>query len=294
MTRFSAIGLGEILWDILPDGKKLGGAPANFAYHVASLGHSGIPISRIGDDALGRETLAELENHDVSTKYISVDPIHPTGTVDAAIDDHGIATYTFPDNVAWDFLDFDVTTLSLAATADTLCFGTLAQRSEVSRKAIHSFLAAAPTALKIYDINLRQDFFSPELIKASLSLADVLKINDDELRLVTEMLSLPSDEQAALQSLITQYDLTLAVLTRGGNGSFILSTNDSSDLPGQPATIVDTIGAGDSFTAAMALAYLSGKSLDKINRYATTVAAYVCGQAGAMPRMPRYLQIPTE
>lgn len=291
MPKLTAIGLGEILWDVLPEGRKLGGAPANFAYHVNALGGTGIPVSRIGDDSLGRETMAELTEHDISTDHISIDPAHPTGTVDAAIDSQGVATYTFPDDVAWDFLTFNEPTMTLAPVADAICFGTLAQRSRTSKQAIHTFLKGAPQALKIYDINLRQEFYSSNRIRTSLALADVLKINDDELKLVADMFCLPSDERAALRTLVSRYDLKLAVLTRGSEGSLILSPNGESDLPGQPTTIIDTIGAGDSFTAAMALAYLHGKSLDEINRYATHVAAYVCGQAGAMPTMPEDFRI---
>ena len=291
MQQFTAIGVGEVLWDVLPDGKKLGGAPANFAYHINALGGIGIPVSRIGDDELGREALAILNDHHVSTDHISVDAEHPTGTVDAAIDAAGVATYTFPDDVAWDFLSFDKSTHELVAGADAVCFGTLAQRSSVSQAAIHSVLGAASRSLKIYDINLRQDFYTQDRIATSMTVADVLKINDDELALVSEMFALPGDEKTALQALLVQYDLTLAVLTRGGDGSLILSKNDISDLSGQPTEVVDTIGAGDSFTAAMTLAYLHGQSLNEINRYATRVASYVCGQAGAMPAMPDELRV---
>lgn len=291
MAPFTAIGLGEILWDVLPDTRMLGGAPANFAYQVNSLGGLGIPVSRIGDDALGRETLAVLDAHGVITKHISLDPEHPTGTVDAAIDANGVATYTFPDDVAWDFLTFDETTLALAATVDAICFGMLAQRCPTSRAMIHRLLRNAPQALKIFDINLRQDFYAPDRIRTSLSLADVLKINDDELRVLSAMFSLPAGERKALETLICRHDLTLAVLTRGDRGSLLMSRDSVSDLPGQPTQIKDTIGAGDSFTAALALAYLHDKSLDEINRYATRVAAHVCGQAGAMPTMPDDLRI---
>lgn len=287
----TGIGLGEILWDVLPDRKMLGGAPANFAYHFSSLGGTGIPVSRIGDDDLGRETLAVLQEHGIPIEHISIDPGHPTGTVDATVDAAGVATYAFPDDVAWDFLVFEQPTLALTSQADVICFGTLAQRAPVSRKTIHGFLGAAPDALKVYDINLRQDFYSPEIIRESLAVADVLKINDDELRMVTNMFSLPQDEREGLNALLQAHDLKLAVLTRGDKGSLVLSPDSVSDLAGRPAAIVDTIGAGDSFTAALALAYLHGMDLDETNRYATRVAAYVCGQAGAMPVMPDELRI---
>lgn len=285
MSSFLAIGLGEILWDVLPEGKKLGGAPANFAYHVNQLGGTGIPVSRIGDDANGHEALSILVDNGLNIDAISIDPTHPTGTVDACVDENGVATYTFPDDVAWDFIEIDDEGMALASKADAICFGTLAQRSPNSRKAIQAFLKNAPNALKIYDINLRQDFYSSCLIRSSLKLANVLKINDDELRMVTEMFSLPKGEHRAMSALLKEYDLKLAVLTRGSEGSLIISPDEMSDLPGKPTDVVDTIGAGDAFTAAMTMAYLNGKELDEINRYATSVAAYVCCQVGAMPKM---------
>lgn len=291
MKQFLAIGIGEILWDVLPDARLLGGAPANFAYHVNALGGAGIPVSRVGNDALGVEALSILATSGLNIDAVSVDPAHPTGTVDARINVDGVATYVFPDDVAWDFITLDENARSLAARADAICFGTLAQRSRVSRAAIHDFLRAAPGALKVYDINLRQNFYSPAIITASLELADVLKINDDELAILIDMLSLPQGEQDALKTLMDRHGLTLCVLTRGDKGSLILSSDAISDLPGQSVEVADTIGAGDSFTAAMTMGYLSGWTLDEINRHAAKVAAYVCGQAGAMPAMPEGLRI---
>lgn len=291
MSIFTGIGLGELLWDVLPDGKQLGGAPANFAYHFSGLGGHGTPVSRIGDDELGREALQILSEHQVPVEHISIDSSHPTGTVDASLDEQGVATYSFPDDVAWDFLSLEESTMSLAVKADAICFGTLAQRSEVSKAAIHSFLQSAPQALKIYDINLRQNFYSKETILASLNIADILKINDDELGVAQEMFSLPAEEESALRVLLKEYDLKFAVLTRGSEGSLILSPERRSELAGRPTKVVDTIGAGDSFTAAMALAILKGLDLSEVNEYATQVAAYVCGQSGAMPKLPASLQL---
>lgn len=289
MRQFKAIGIGEILLDMLPSGKKLGGAPANFAYHVNGLGGVGIPISRVGNDELGQKALSLLAENRVSTEYISKDPDHPTGTVEVSVDSSGVATYTFPDDVAWDFLAPASKAMDLARSVDAICFGTLAQRNSVSREAITALLSEADQALKIYDINLRQHFYSKDTIEASLDMADVLKINDEELAVVIDMLSLPVDQREALETLISHYDLELAVLTRGAEGSLLISPEEVSDLPGQPTEIVDTIGAGDSFTAAMVIAFLAGKPLDEVNRYATTVAAYVCTHPGAMPVMPKEL-----
>jgi len=291
MPRLTAIGLGEILWDVLPDRSTLGGAPANFAYHVNALGGVGVPLSRIGDDDLGRRTLDALGEKNVSTAHLSLDPDHPTGTVLAELDADGVATYTFPDDVAWDFLAPTGADLDLAARADIICFGTLAQRSPAARRAVRTVLRRAPLALKIFDANLRQRFWDSGTIRASLALADVVKINDVELDVLTDIFCLPRDPRAAMDTLIRRYGLKLAVLTRGPNGSLVVSPRDASDLPGQPARIADTIGAGDAFTAAMALAYLNGFDTDRINRYAARVAARVCSLPGAMPDMPDELRI---
>jgi fructokinase len=291
MHPILAVGLGEILWDVLPQTRLLGGAPANFAYHVNALGGAGVPVSRVGDDDLGREALSLLVCLGLNIDAVSLDPDHPTGTVDARVDADGVATYVFPDDVAWDFLTLDQSALTLAANADAICFGSLAQRGEISRRSIHRFLSAARKGLKVFDINLRQDFYSPETLAASLDAADVLKINDAELDVVACLFSLPPGEQPALRALMERHGLDLAVLTRGDKGSLVLSPDTVSDLPGEPVKVVDTIGAGDAFTAALVLGHLKQWPLDKINRYAAKVAAHVCGQSGAMPEMPRELRL---
>jgi fructokinase len=274
----------------MPHDRTLGGAPANFAYHVNALGGTGVPVSRVGGDDLGRETLALLSDRGVTVEHVATDPDHPTGTVLAELDRDGVAHYTFPDHVAWDFLAPDRAALDLAARADAVCFGTLAQRSPVSRRAVRTLLRAASDALKIYDVNLRRDFYDSGIIRASLGLADVLKLNDAELGVLTDMFCLPKGERDALDVLMRRYDLKLAALTRGGNGSLLVAPGGSSDLAGRPVKIVDTIGAGDAFTAAMALAFLDGASLDEVNRYAAEVAGFVCGRQGGMPEMDRSLR----
>ncbi|WP_319583022.1 carbohydrate kinase [uncultured Pseudodesulfovibrio sp.] len=291
MQPILAVGLGEILWDVLPQTRLLGGAPANFAYHVNALGGAGLPVSRVGDDDLGREALSLLVCRGLNIDAVSLDPDHPTGTVDARVDADGVATYVFPDDVAWDFLSLDQSALILASNADAVCFGSLAQRSEISRRSIQRFLGEAKKALKVFDINLRQDFYTPEILATSLDAADVLKINDAELDIVTSLFDLPPGEQPALRALMERHGLELAVLTRGDKGSLILSPETVSDLPGEPVEVVDTIGAGDSFTAALVLGHLKQWPLDKINRYAAKVAAHVCAQPGAMPEMPRELRL---
>jgi fructokinase len=291
MQPILAVGLGEILWDVLPGTRMLGGAPANFAYHVNALGGAGVPVSRVGDDDLGREALSLLVCRGLNIDAVSLDHEHPTGTVDARVDAEGVATYVFPDDVAWDFLTLDTCALTLASNTDAVCFGSLAQRAETARRAVHRFLDAAQKALKVFDINLRQDFYTPETLAASLDAANVLKINDAELDAVTSLFSLPQGEQPALRALMERHGLGLAVLTRGDKGSLLLSADTVSDLPGEPVEVVDTIGAGDAFTAALVLGYLKQWPLDEINRYAARVAAYVCSQPGAMPEMPGELRL---
>lgn len=284
---FKAAGIGEILWDMLPNGKKLGGAPANFAYHFKALGGESITISRVGDDPLGREALNILEKHDLDISAVTIDPQHPTGQVDVTVDTAGVASYEFPDTVAWDFIEANEAARSALPALDAVCFGTLAQRSETSRRSIQTLLRQLPKkTLKVFDINLRKDFFSKKIILNSLELADVLKINDDELDVVAPLVGLRGDQQTVLQKLAKQHSLTLGVLTRGGEGSLLVTTDQVSDFAGVATQVIDTIGAGDSFTAALALAWLRGEPLDAINRYASEVAAYVCTQAGAMPPIP--------
>jgi len=291
MPQFTAIGLGEILWDVLPDRRTLGGAPANFAYQVNALGGIGVPLSRVGDDALGREALAQLAARGVTTSHVSMDPDHPTGTVLAELDPEGVATYTFPNDVAWDFLAPTEPDLALAATADAVCFGTLAQRSPTARRGVLEVVRAATRALRIYDVNLRQDFWDSGRIRASLHLADVLKINDAELAVLSDIFCLPRNERDALDTLLRRHDLKLAVLTRGAAGSLIVSPHETSDLPGRKTPVADTIGAGDAFTAALALAWLHGWKTADLHRYAADVAAEVCTRPGAMPDMPPALKI---
>ncbi len=287
MGTFKAAGIGEILWDMIPGGRKLGGAPANFAYHFKALGGESITISRVGNDDLGREALRILEAHALDTSAVTIDPSHPTGRVDVSIDNQGVASYEFPDNVAWDFIEANEAARVVLPELNAVCFGTLAQRSEVSRQAILELLRELPkTALKIYDINLRKNFFSKEIIRESLHLSDVLKLNDDELEIVGPMFNLQGDQQSMLAGLVDMFSLKLGVLTRGGKGSLLLTPDNISNFKGIAVRVNDTIGAGDTFTAAMALAWLKGRPLDEINRYASETAAYVCTQAGAMPPVP--------
>ncbi|MCP4601060.1 MAG: carbohydrate kinase [Proteobacteria bacterium] len=290
MSNLLAVGIGEVLWDILPNGRKLGGAPANFAYHVNALGGRGIVVSRVGDDNLGREALDILTSRGLDTDKISIDPAHPTGQVLVDLDEQGVATYTFPDDVAWDFLHDE--TGERIERIDAVCFGSLGQRNSTSRETIRGFLrSCGENTLKVFDINLRQDFHSPKLVDESLKLANVLKINDEELAVMAEYLELSGNEQELVAALLERYNLKMCALTRGDKGSLLLSRDDISDNPGIPVKVIDTVGAGDAFAAAMVLGVLSGWKLDRINEYATHIASHVCSMPGAMPNMPTKLGI---
>lgn len=279
------IGLGEILFDIVGNSEELGGAPANFAYHAARLGADSFIVSTIGDDERGQRALAELQARNLRTDCITVGEGLETGYVRADVDTAGIATYLFPDDIAWDNMRLNEKAMQVAVRGDGVCFGTLAQRSEVSRKVIHRFLDMVPSnALKVYDINLRQDFYSAEIILRSLEHADILKLNDDELPVVARLLKIAGEPLGMLQNLTTVFNLRLAVLTRGGQGSLLVSPEGVSDHPGADIKeLKDTIGAGDAFTASTLISLLSGDDLDTINEKANKVAAEVCGHRGAMP-----------
>ena len=290
-ARPVVIGLGEVLWDLLPAGKQLGGAPANFAYHAHTLGAEALVFSRVGNDAPGREILDRLSGLGLRTDGITMDSTTPTGTVSVALDAQGQPTFTIHENVAWDFIEAGDGILREAARADAICFGTLAQRHPVARAAIRAVLdAAPPTALRIFDINLRQHFWSRELIVESLQLADVLKLNDEELPTLARLLGLAGDESSLLRQLAARFDLKAVALTKGAKGSSLLADGELVNCPGSRIAIADTVGAGDSYTAALALGLLAGHEPERIIEFAHQVADYVCTQPGATPPMPAHLR----
>lgn len=291
MSEDLVVGLGEVLWDVLPAGEKIGGAPINFAYHVNALGGRGVPVSTLGDDERGRRALEELKKRDLPLDAISIDLEHPTGYVQANVDEAGVAKFVFPDDVAWDNLRLNARAMEYAGEARVVCFGSLAQRSTVSREAIRLFLDSAPGALKVFDLNLRQNFYSQVIIEPSLFRADILKISDDEFPVLAKMFGVEGATKDALGVFVERFDLQLSVLTRGGEGSLLLGKDDCFDHPGVATTLSDTIGAGDSFTASTILGYLLGHSLEQISDHANRLAAYVCTQAGAMPRIPEELRL---
>lgn len=294
MDRLLLIGLGELLWDVLPEGEQLGGAPANFSYHAAALGAEGLVVSTVGNDERGERALRELAGRGLSTAGIAVSDGWPTGYVEAELDDRGVASYHFPDDVAWDHLIVNEAAEAAARRAAAVCFGSLCQRCAESRRAMQRFLGLLPApALKIFDVNLRQHFYSEEVLHASLDRADVVKLNGDELPVVAGLFRLAGDPREQLQQLVRLFGLRLAILTRGGGGSLLVAAAEISDHPGAAADLADTIGAGDSFTAAVAVGLLLGLPLAEISERANRLAAFVCSRSGAMPAIPEeYRLIP--
>lgn len=279
------VGLGEILWDVFPDRKVLGGAPTNFAYHATQLGFNGYALSAIGDDALGKEIISSLEEKKLN--YLIKTTAFPTGTVQVTLSGEGIPQYEICENVAWDNIPFTEHTENLAKQCVAVCFGSLAQRSKTSRETIKRFLHLTPeNCLKIFDINLRQHFYSQNVIEESLAVADVLKINEDEIKIVAEMFHLSAmSEKEICRHLLRHFDLQMLILTKGTEGSSVFTPNEESYLPTPKVEVADTVGAGDSFTAAFVAAFLSNKSIKVSHQIAVEVSAYVCQQFGAMPEL---------
>jgi fructokinase len=285
---FKIVGLGEVLWDVLPTGKELGGAPANFAYVSKQLGNHGIVASRVGNDKNGREILQGVESKGVDVSHIQTDPEYQTGTVKVSLE-NGQPSYEITKTVAWDFLELNEDWNDLAKTCDAVCFGTLAQRNAVSRHTIQEFMKLVKTdCLRIFDVNLRQNYFSPDVIKDSLNLANVVKLNHEELPKLSEMFAINSlNEMEQAKRLCGKFKIKFMCLTRGGNGSLLLTEDETSEHCGIKVEIADTIGAGDSFTAAMSHGILRGWNLDEINVFANKVGAFVASQTGAMPDFPK-------
>ncbi len=295
MTKRSVlVGLGEVLWDVFPEGPKFGGAPANFACSSAELsGQSAdvFMVSGVGNDDLGRRAISALRDHGVSAQHVAASKF-ATGRVDVKLDAAGIATYQFAEDVAWDHLTWTPSMATLAAECDVVCYGTLAQRTSVSRETVERFVWSTPRgALRVFDINLRTPYWSEEVILDSLKLANVLKLNDAELPTLAAMLGLHGSDIDQLQQLNRLCSLKLTALTRGSSGALLVSANgETSDLPAEPTTVVDTVGAGDAYTSAMVIGLLRKLPLGTINQWASRVAAYVCSQPGATPHLPESLR----
>jgi fructokinase len=283
------VGLGEVLWDLFPKGKQLGGAPANFAYITALLGDSGIVASRVGDDRLGQEALWHLKSSGLDVSRIQRDLSHPTGTVRVEVDAKGQPEYQITENVAWDFMELSEDWISLARSAHAVCFGSLAQRNPVSRAAIRAFLSALPSfAIGIFDVNLRQSYFSQEILRDSARHAKVLKLNHEEFPRFLDLLQCPlksseRSEVPAARWLCRDLGIQLVCITRGPAGSLLVSANAHDEHPGFSVKIADTVGAGDAFTAALVHHALRGSSLATMNAAANRMGAWVASQEGATP-----------
>lgn len=277
------VGLGEILWDVFPESKKLGGAPANFAYHASQLGFDGYVISAIGKDALGVEILSQLSPKQLNMEIEQID--FPTGTVLVSIDDKGVPQYDISQDVAWDNIPLTEAMKDLAKCTDAVCFGTLAQRSSRSRETITKFIELVPEeSLKVFDLNLRQSYYSRELIEMSLSQCNMLKINDDEAKVVSELFELNAiSEVEFCKYMLSNYNLRYVILTKGENGSYAADSNQISFFESPKVNVADTVGAGDAFTAAFVCSILSGKKLVDAHMEAIKLSAFVCTQPGAMP-----------
>lgn len=286
MSEIAVVGIGEILWDLLPEGRQLGGAPTNFAYHTSAQGFPAVVVSAVGDDALGDDIRAQVAAWGVSTEFLAVLPDYPTGTVTVALDENGIPEYEIHTEVAWDQIAWTDSLAALAPTLRAVCFGTLGQRSPQSRATIQRFVAAtAPECLRVCDINLRQQFYSHTLLRESLELANVLKLNHDELPIVAASVGLVGTQTELLSQLCEKFSLRLVALTRGSQGSLLVTPDSVSEHAGLSVKVVDTIGAGDSFTAALVAGLLRGDSLDRINEVANQTAAQVCQHAGGIPAL---------
>lgn len=284
---FTVVGLGEVLWDLLPTGPQLGGAPANFTYQAAALGARAVMVTRVGDDDLGREVIRRFSHMNVPRETLQVDPTRPTGTVAVTLDEKGVPHYAFAEEAAWEQLEVTDVALRAVRGAHAVCFGTLGQRNAISRKSIQRLVAAAPAdALRIFDVNLRLNFFSREVIEESFRLSNVLKLNDDELTVLTAMFSLKGDIRQRIEWLARRFEFKVVVFTSGSSGSRICQEGHWSELPPRPVQALDTVGAGDAFAAALTMGFLARMSLGEAHAIAAEVARYVCSQRGATPPLP--------
>jgi fructokinase len=285
MPPYTVVGLGELLWDLLPGGKQLGGAPGNFAYIAGLLGDRGIVASRVGADALGDEVRAKLVSLGVETSFLQADPLHPTGTVNVHVDPKGQPTFEITEHVAWDYIEWSPSWESLAQQTDAIYFGTLGQRYPHSVATTMAFLAAVrPEALKIFDANLRQKFFSEEVIAQSVKVANIVKLNDTELPRVMQVLGLTYDsEKSSAERLRGAHNLKLVCVTRGEKGSLVITEDAAHEHPGFRVAVADTVGAGDAFTAALVHHFLRGSSLPAMNESANRMGAWVASHAGGTP-----------
>ena len=284
MQKKLIIGFGELLWDILDNEKLLGGAPANFGYHCQQSGADARIVSAIGNDDFGDEIIEHFDNKGLTTDYLQRTSNYPTGTVTVEVDGQGIPSYTIHEQVAWDHIEWNDTLQSLSQSADAICFGSLSQRSPVSKATLQRILHSVPQrCLKVFDINLRPPYYDTAILAKSLELANIIKMNVEEAIIVGEMFNWGSDAQVIVKQLLKKFNFQLIAITYGEEGSRLFTTDKESFMKVNAVKISDTIGAGDSFTAALITGWLNQLPLAEIHKLATNLSAYVCTQRGAMP-----------
>lgn len=285
------VGLGEVLWDMLPEGRKIGGAPVNFAYHAGQFGIDTMAVSAIGNDKLGEDTIAEMNGKHLNHIFPSVP--YPTGSVQVKLDEKGVPAYDIKENVAWDNIPFTNEIESVARSCRAVCFGSLAQRNTVSRSTIRKFIESTPDGcIRIFDINLRQNFYTSNVIHDSLELCNILKINDEEIMLVSRMFNYDSSNiENVCRTIMEDFSLEMVILTCGTKGSYIFTKDDVSFMPTPKVNVADTVGAGDSFTGSFCAAILRGLPVAEAHKKAVEVSAYVCTQNGAMPEIPESMKL---
>lgn len=285
------VGLGEVLWDMLPEGRKIGGAPVNFAYHVGQFGIDTMAVSAIGNDKLGEDTIAEMNGKHLNHIFPSVP--YPTGSVQVSLDEKGVPAYDIKENVAWDNIPFTNEIESVARSCRAVCFGSLAQRNAVSRNTIRKFIESTPSGcIRIFDINLRQNFYTSNVIRDSLEHCNILKINDEEIMLVSRMFNYDSSNiENVCRTIMEDFSLEMVILTCGTKGSYIFTKGGVSFMPTPKVNVADTVGAGDSFTGSFCAAILRGLPVAEAHKKAVEVSAYVCTQNGAMPEIPESMKL---
>ena len=285
MGKYTIVGLGELLWDVFPSHKELGGAPANFAYICSLLGDEGLVASRIGIDELGTDVLQRLKELGVSNEYVQEDPIHPTGTAQVEVASDGQPRFEITQNVAWDFIEWSHELKELAVHTDAVCFGSLAQRGARSHATIQHFLnATRKNTIKVFDVNLRQTFHTPEILKESVQAADIVKLNQDELPVLLHVLGgTPLEELSSARWLRQTFDLDMVCVTRGSAGSLLVRGKDHHEHFGKRVKVADAVGAGDAFTATLVHHLLRGSELNVMNDAANRVGSWVASKPGATP-----------
>jgi fructokinase len=290
----TVVALGEVLWDLFPDGARFGGAPANFAHHAASLGADVWLVTGLGDDELGREARERLNQSGLQLDYVAIFQDYPTGRVEIKLNEQGEASYQFGNDEAWDHLQWSEGLAGLSVRCDAVCFGTLGQRHEDSRRVIQRFVSSTPAdCFRVLDLNLRPPHSHLEVIEASLALANVLKLNGSELKFLADLLSLDgSDPESRLRELAERFEFRAVALTLGENGALLFREGSCCRVDSQPVQLEDTVGAGDSFTAVVTAGLVAGADLSEIARWACRVAEFVCSRKGATPRLPPELLPP--